>query len=82
MHAILQKMSTPLQIRKMPDDAMKSLRERATRRRLSLAAYARKILVREASRATMEETLAAPRAIKGSHLTAGQLKRLTSNGRS
>jgi plasmid stability protein len=73
--------STPLQIRNMPDDVLEALRERAARRRLSLAAYAREVLVREAARATMEETLAAPRAIRGRRLTARQLKLLTRTGR-
>jgi len=40
----------------MPDEALEALRERAARRRLSLAAYAHEVLVREAARATMEET--------------------------
>ena len=56
-------MTTPLQIRNMPDEALDALRERAAKRQLSLAAYAREVLVREAARATMEETLAAPRAM-------------------
>lgn len=74
-------MSTPLQIRNMPDDALKALRNRAARRQVSLAAYARELLVREASRATMEETLGLPRAIKGRRLTARQVKMLMRNGR-
>jgi len=48
--------TTPLQIRNMPDEALEALRERAARRRLSLAPYAREVLVREAARTTMEET--------------------------
>jgi plasmid stability protein len=60
----------------MPDEALEALRERAARRQLSLSAYAREVLVREASRATMEETLAAPRVIAGRRLTARQLKQL------
>jgi len=62
-------------------DVLEALRDRAARRRLSLAAYAREVLVREAARATMEETLAAPRAIRGRRLTARQLKLLTRSGR-
>ena len=69
-------MATPLQIRNMPDEALDALRERAARRHLSLAAYAREVLVREAARATMEETLAGPRVIAGRRLTAPQLKQL------
>jgi plasmid stability protein len=65
----------------MPDDALEALRERAARRHLSLAAYAREVLVREAARATMEETLAGPRVVAGRRLTLRQLKQLTRAGR-
>lgn len=75
-------MSTPLQIRNMPDDVLEALRERAARRRLSLAAYAREVLVREAARTTMEEALAGPRAITGRRLTTRQLKELIRADRS
>ena len=68
--------TTPLQIRNMPDEALEALRERAASRHLSLAAYAREVLVREASRTSMEETLAGPRVIAGRRLTARQLKQL------
>ncbi len=65
----------------MPDDVLEALRERATKRHLSLAAYAREVLVREAGRATMEETLAEPRVIAGRRLAARELKRLIRAGR-
>lgn len=65
----------------MPDEVLDALRERAARRHLSLAAYAREVLVREAARATMEETLAGSRMIAGRRLTARQLKQLTRSGR-
>jgi plasmid stability protein len=71
----------PLQIRNMPDETLEALRERAARRNLSLAAYAREVLVREAARATMDETLAGPRVIRGRRLTARQLKQLIGAGR-
>lgn len=74
-------MATPLQIRNMPDDALEALRERAAKRHLSLAAYAREVLVREAARATMEETLAGRRVIAGRRLSVRQLKQLTRAGR-
>ncbi len=74
-------MSTPLQIRNMPDEALEALRERAAKRHLSLAAYAREVLVREAARATMEETLTGPRVIAGRRLRARQLKQLIRAGR-
>jgi len=72
---------TPLQIRNMPDEVLEALRERAAKRQLSLAAYAREVLVRDAARATMEETLAGPRKITGRRLTARQLKQLIRAGR-
>lgn len=75
------RMTTPLQIRNMPDEALETLRERAARRQLSLAAYAREVLVREATRATMEETLAGSRVTAGRRLTARQLKQLIRAGR-
>jgi plasmid stability protein len=71
----------PLQIRNMPDETLEALRERAAQRKLSLAAYAREVLVREAARATMDETLAGPRLIRGRRLTARQLKQLIGAGR-
>ena len=73
--------TTPLQIRNMPDDALEALRERAARRQLSLAAYAREVLVRDAARAIMEETLVGPRVIAGRRMTARQLKQLVKAGR-
>jgi plasmid stability protein len=76
MHAIITAVTTPLQIRNMPDEVLEALRERAAKRQLSLAAYAREVLVREAARATMEETLAGPRVVAGRRLTARQLKHL------
>jgi len=80
MHARIDKVATPLQIRNMPDDALEALRERAANRHLSLAAYAREVLVREAARATMEETLAGPRVIAGRRLTPRELKELIRPG--
>jgi len=65
----------------MPDDALEALRERAAKRHLSLTAFAREVLVREAARATMDETLAGPRLIAARRLTARQLKQLTRAGR-
>jgi plasmid stability protein len=73
--------STPLQIRNMPDETLEALRERAARRHLSLAAYAREVLVREAARATMEETLGRSRVIAGRRLTSRELKQLIRPGR-
>lgn len=72
---------TPLQIRDMPDDAIEVLRRRAAQRRLSLAAYAREILLREAGRATMHETLSGPRLVTGPPLSASYIRRLIRDGR-
>ena len=74
-------MATALQIRDMPDDVMAKLRARARRRSLSLSAYAREILEREARRATMEETLSGPRLRTGRPLSAGEIKRFVEAGR-
>jgi hypothetical protein len=65
----------------MPDDALEALRERAVKRHLSLAAYAREVLVREAARTPMEETLAGPRLIAGRRLTALEVRQLIRAGR-
>jgi len=65
----------------MPDDALEALRERAAKRHLSLAAYAREVLVREAARATMDETLAGRRVIAGRPLAGRELKQLIRAGR-
>ena len=69
-------MTTHLQIRNLPGEVLDVLRERAAKRQLSVAAYAREVLMREAARATMEETLVGRRVIAGRRLTAGQLKQL------
>jgi plasmid stability protein len=74
-------MGKPLQIRDMPDELLEALRQRAASRNLSLAAFAREVLVREASRATMDETLAGPRLVRGRRLSALELKRLIRAGR-
>jgi plasmid stability protein len=75
------RVATPLQIRNMPDDVLEVLRERAAKRHLSLAAYAREVLVREAARATMDETLAGPRAVVGRRLSAREVIQLIRAGR-
>ena len=79
--AIIQIVSASIQIRHMPDDALRVLRDRASKRHLSLAAYAREVLVREASRGTIEETLAGPRLLSGPRLSDRQLKQLIQYGR-
>ena len=65
----------------MPDETLQVLRERAAKRHMSLAAFAREVLLREAARATMEEALAGPRVIVGRPISVGQLKQATRGGR-
>jgi plasmid stability protein len=67
---------TTLHIRDMPDDALDVRRDRAARRDLSLGAYAREVLIREAARTIMDETLAGRRLIAGRRLTARELKQV------
>jgi len=74
-------MATPLLIKDIPDHVVAKLKMRARQRGLSLAAYAREILLREATRATMEETLAGPRLRTGPPLSAAQIKRMIRSGR-
>jgi antitoxin FitA len=53
-------MSRPLQIREVPDDVLAALKARAEAEHLSLAAYALRILEREARTLTVAEVLSAP----------------------
>lgn len=73
--------ATPLQIRNMPDQALDTLRRRARQRRMSLTAYAREILLREASRRTMEDVLSAPRQLSGRPLSNREIRKLIAEGR-
>jgi plasmid stability protein len=50
-------MSRPLQIREVPDDVLDALKERAEAEHVSLAAYALRILEREAHMPTVAEVL-------------------------
>ena len=51
-------MGKPLQIREVPDDVHEALRAKAERAGLSLAAYARRVLERDARRPSLAEALA------------------------
>lgn len=51
-------MSTPLQLRNVPDEAREVFKRRAAERRMSMNAYLVDLLVREASQPTLEEVLA------------------------
>jgi hypothetical protein len=53
-------MGRPLQIREVPDDVLAALKERAAVQHLSLAAYALRILEREAHMAAVAEALNRP----------------------
>ena len=53
-------MGHPLQIREVPDDVLRALKARAEAEHLSLAAYALRILEREAQMPTVEEVLRGP----------------------
>ena len=53
-------MSRPLQIREVPDDVLAALKEKAEAQHISLAAYALRILEREAHMPAVEEVLSRP----------------------
>jgi hypothetical protein len=53
-------MSRPLQIREVPDEVLAALKEKAEAEHLSLAAYALRILEREAQMPTVAEILRVP----------------------
>jgi plasmid stability protein len=54
-------MSTPLQIRAVPDDILDALRAKAAREHISLAAYALRVLERDARMAVVTDVLTPPR---------------------
>jgi len=53
-------MGKPLQIRDVPDDVLDALRRKAEREGVSLAAYALRVLSREAALPTVAEVLSWP----------------------
>jgi hypothetical protein len=53
-------MSGPLQIREVPDDVLAALKEKAEAEHMSLAAYALRILEREAHMPAVAEVLSRP----------------------
>jgi plasmid stability protein len=53
-------MSRPLQIREVPDDVLAALKERAEAEHISLAAYALRILEREAHMPAVAQVLSRP----------------------
>ena len=57
---MLRSMSRPLQIREVPDEVLDALRQRAEAEHLSLAAYALRILEREAHMPTVADVLGTP----------------------
>jgi antitoxin FitA len=52
--------SRPLQIREVPDDVLEALKAKAEKQHLSLAAYALRVLERDAVTPTVAEVLARP----------------------
>jgi hypothetical protein len=81
VHAIVQVMGKPLQIRDVPEPVLHTLRERAEERHMSLASYALEVLTRHAQSKTMSEVLAGPRLRKGSALKNDDILELLASGR-
>jgi antitoxin FitA len=63
--------SRPIQIREVADDVVEALKAKAEREHLSLAAYALRVLERDASTPTIAEVLARPP--RRSKVTQGQI---------
>lgn len=72
---ICRSMSKPLQIRNVPDDVLDALRRKAQEAGLSLTAYARRVLEREAKRPALAEVLNRPGGLAPG-VTAKQLAEL------
>jgi hypothetical protein len=53
-------MSRPLQIREVPEDVLAALKQKAEAEHLSLAAYALRVLEREARMPTIADVLSGP----------------------
>ncbi len=53
-------MTRPLQIREVPDEILEALKAKAGKEHLSLAAYALRVLERDAAMPTVAEVLARP----------------------
>lgn len=53
-------MARPVQVRDVPDDVHDALRAKAARAGLSLSAYLRRVLEREALRPTVDDVLSRP----------------------
>jgi antitoxin FitA len=60
MHARIAQVSRPIQIREVPDDVVVALKAKAEKEHMSLAAYALRVLERDASTPTVAEVLARP----------------------
>jgi plasmid stability protein len=68
-------MGKPLQIRDVPDDVHKALKAKAERAGLSLAAYARRVLERDANRPSVAEVLSRP-GNRATEVTATELAKI------
>jgi hypothetical protein len=64
-------MGRPLQIREVPDDVLEALKAKAGKEHLSLAAYALRVLERDAAMASVAEVLA--RSSRRSAITQQQI---------
>jgi hypothetical protein len=81
LHAIVEVMGKPLQIRDVPEPVLDTLRERADQRHMSLASYALEVLTRHTQSKTMGEVLAGPRLRKGRALENEDIVALLASGR-
>lgn len=65
----------------MPEEPLETLRRRARERHMSLSAYVREILVREAQRRTMADVLSGPPLAGGADLSNEEIRALIEEGR-
>ncbi|GAC1649711.1 MAG: hypothetical protein NVS9B11_22850 [Candidatus Dormibacteraceae bacterium] len=77
----LVEMGKPLQIRDVPEPVLKTLRERAEERHMSLSASALEVLTRHVQSKTMSEVLVGSRLRKGRALKGGYIVKLLASGR-
>jgi plasmid stability protein len=73
-------MSKPLQIRDVPDDVHQTLRRKAKEAGLSLTAYARRVLERDAKQPALAEVLSRPGG-RAPGVTAQELAKLVRSDR-
>jgi plasmid stability protein len=81
VHATLQDLGKPLQIRNVPEPVLESLRERADEVHMSLAAYVLEVLTEHVATKSMKQLLAGPRLRHGKPLGTREIQDLISHGR-